>query len=285
MWTEIEIIINSSLQEDKILKDIKKSFDIFTDLEKEFSRFDKNSSLSKLNKNKTLEVSDRFIKILNLSIEINKKTNNYFNPLVNISNIWYSNNFLDKNFKKTKIEQNLNLKNIQIIWNKIILKNNQNLDFWWIVKWYTVDLVKEFLEYCWYDDFIVNAGWDMYILKKSTIAINSPEIEWNIYALLELEKTALSTSWTYKRKWEIDWKKFHHILNPEKNKNNNEILSISLIYEKCYIWDSYATACIAMWIEKSIVFLEKEKIDWVIIWNDNKVYKIWNLEKYNFEII
>lgn len=285
MWTEVEIIINSVLGEEKILKDIEKSFNIFSDLENEFSRFNKNSSLSKLNENKILEVSNRFIKILKLSKNINKITNNYFNPLVNISNIWYSSNFLYKNFKKTNFKSNLDLDKIQIIWNIVSLQENQNLDLWWIIKWYSVDLVKGFLEKSWYYDFIVNAGWDMFISKKSTISIDCPKIKWNIFALLELENIALSTSWTYKRKWEINWEKFHHILNPKINKNNNEILSISLITDKCYIWDSYATACIAMWIEKSLVFLEKEKISWVIILNDNKIYKIWKLEKYNFEII
>jgi len=295
MWTDIEIIINFSYlitekEEFKVLKDIEESFNIFYTLEKEFSRFDENSDLYKLNKSKILEVSSKFIEILNLSKKIYKNTNWYFNPLINISDIWY-----DKSFEKItlhltspnkrEIEQNLELDKIQIIWNKIILQDNQNLDFWWIIKWYTVDLVKEFLEKSWYDDFIVNAGWDMYISKKSTIAIDSPEDNWDIFALLDLENISLSTSWIYKRKWKIKEENFHHILNPKRNINNNEIVSISLITEKCYLWDAYATACIAMWIEKSIKFLEKENINWVIIWNDKKVYKIWKLEKYNFEII
>ncbi|MBT3729717.1 hypothetical protein HOF65_03700 [bacterium] len=36
------------------------------------------------------------------------------------------------------------------------------------------------------------------------------------------------------------------MLNPKTNSNNNEIISISLVSDKCYIADAYATACIAM---------------------------------------
>ena len=286
MWTEIEIIINSdNFPEIKILKDIKSAFNIFYDYQNEFSRFDKNSSLSQINKNKSWKVSEIFLEVLELSKEIYKKTNWYFNPLVNIWNIWYSHNFKDYTFIKTNFEENLNLYEIKIVWNNIYLKPNQNFDFWWIVKWLTVDKVWEFLENKNYNDYIINAGWDIFSKSKNCLAIDSPENNWDIFALVDIENMALCTSWTYKRKWKINWENFHHILNPKKNINNDEIKSISLIAEKTYIWDAYATACIAMWIEKSLVFLKKEKIIWIIIWNDDKIYKMWDLKKYKFEII
>lgn len=285
MWTDIEININSNFSEKKILEDIEKSFDIFSDLEKEFSRFSEKSYLSILNKNKSLEVSDRFLKVLELSKAIYKITNWFFNPLINVSNIWYSSNFLDNNFQKTNLKIDLDLEKIKIIWNKIILEEDQNLDFGGIVKWYCVDLVKVFLEKNSYDDFIINAGWDIFVSKKSCVAIDNPFIKDNIFALITLENKAISTSGTYKRNWKIGEKNYHHILNPKDNKNNNEIISISLVSDKCYISDCFATSCIAMWIEKSLMFLEKQKIDWVIIWSNWKIYKIWNLGKYEFEII
>jgi thiamine biosynthesis lipoprotein len=63
---------------------------------------------------------------------------------------------------------------------------------------------------------------------------------------LEIKDKSISTSGTYKRKWELSNEKYHHILTPETNTNNNEIISITLISDKCFISDSYATACIAM---------------------------------------
>ncbi|MDQ7023826.1 MAG: FAD:protein FMN transferase [Candidatus Gracilibacteria bacterium] len=159
------------------------------------------------------------------------------------------------------------------------------MDFGGIVKGYCVDLVKNYLLEKGYDDFIINAGGDIFVNKTSCIAIDSPFENDDIFALLDLKNKSLSTSGTYKRNWKIDKKNYHHILNPNNNENNNEIISISLISDKCYLSDCYATSCIAMGISKSIDFLEKQNIDGIIIGKDGKIYKIGNLDKYAFEII
>ena len=288
MWTDINITIISN---NNPLQDIYDWFGIFYSLEKEFSRFLNNSDLSLLNVSKDLEVSDRFIEVFILTKQIYFDSEKYFNPLINLKNIWYSNDFKKWIFKKEESKQDIDLDKISIIWNFITLKENQNLDLGWIIKGYWVDLVSDFLKEKWYNDFIINAWWDIYLSwnneywKIPVVAIDNPFNIKDIFATLEIKDRAISTSWTYKRKWNIDWENFHHILNPEKNINNNEIISISLIANKCYIADSYATACIAMGIEKSLIFLQKQNIDWVIIWSDWNMYKTRWLENYNLEII
>jgi thiamine biosynthesis lipoprotein len=54
--------------------------------------------------------------------------------------------------------------------------------------------------------------------------------------------------------------------------NNNEIISITLLSDDCYLGDAYATACIAMGIEKTLEFLKKHRIDGVIICSNKKTY-------------
>ena len=288
MWTDITITVNANKNP---LMDMYDAFAIFYSFEKEFSRFSENSELSLLNKSREQEVSDRFIDILNLSIKVYHETNHYFNPLINLSNLWYSGDFWKWVFEKSDSIQNLDLDKISIFWNFVSLKENQNLDFWWIVKWYTVDLCSQFLKTKWYNDFIINAGWDIYISgnnnkwKTPVVAIGSPFNNTDIFAIMELKDESISTSWTYKRKWNIDNNNYHHIINPISESNNNEIISVSIIHEKCIFADAYATTCIAMWIEKSLTFLNEKDIDWVIIWSDWMVYKTEWIEKYNFEVI
>ena len=96
---------------------------------------------------------------------------------------------------------------------------------------------------------------------------------------------SVSTSWSYKRNWKIWDELFHHILDPINNKNLNEIISITIIAEKTYLSDSYATACFNMWIEKALDFLEKNKIDWVIVWSDWQVYHSARVEKCGFRVV
>lgn len=288
MWTDISITIISNKNP---LQDIYDAFSLFYSLEQEFSRFSKTSDLALLNEEKTLEVSDRFIDVFKKSYDVYNQSNHFFNPLVNIKNIWYSTDFWKWIFEKTNLEVNLDLDKVSVIWNFLTLKENQNLDLGWIVKWYWVDLVSDFLKEKWYSDFIINAWWDIYLYwnnsawKTPVVWIDSPFNSNELFATLEIKDKSISTSGTYKRKWELENEKYHHILTPETNTNNNEIISITLISDKCFISDSYATACIAMWIEKSLVFLQEKNIDWFLIWSDWNIYQTKNLSSYNIEII
>ncbi|MDD2907537.1 MAG: FAD:protein FMN transferase [Candidatus Gracilibacteria bacterium] len=288
MGTDITITVisvNNSLQ------DIYDGFAIFYSLEKEFSRFSETSDLSILNHKKNLEVSDRFIDILNKSYEIYKLSNTYFNPLVSVKNIGYSHNFALSIFEKICENVNLDFDKVAIIGNFVTLKENQNLDLGGIVKGYGVDLVSTFLKSRGYTDFIVNAGGDIYLYGNNTsgkipvVGIDSPFNKTDIFATLEVKNSSVSTSGIYKRKWELDGKNYNHILNPETNTNNSEIISITLISPKCYITDAYATACIAMGIKKSLIFLEKENIDALIIGSDGNIYQTKNMVNFNLKII
>lgn len=288
MGTDITIDIISNHNP---LEDIYNSFWFFYSLEQEFSRFLDTSDLSILNVKKEQEVSNRFIEVFLLSKQIYTVTNWFFNPLINLNILWYSEDFWKWFFNKKWEKHNIDIENISIIWNFMTLKENQNLDLWGIVKWYAVDMVTKYLKKKGYTDFIINAGWDIFLSWKNSsgktpiVAIDSPFNKKNIFATLEIENKAISTSWTYKRKWNIDNENFHHIITPETNTNNNEIISISLISDSCYVSDSYATACIAMGIEKSLLFLEKEQIDGIIIGSDGNIYQTKWMSTYNLEII
>lgn len=98
MWTDICISIVSQKNP---MSYIDNWFDIFSSYEKEFSRFQASSDLSILNFKKQLKVSSRFLEVFYLSKEIYKKTSWFFNPLVNLKNIWYSQTFSSWIFEKS----------------------------------------------------------------------------------------------------------------------------------------------------------------------------------------
>jgi len=265
MWTNISISIYDDSFDTNILD---KAFWIFYKNEKIFSRFDKNSLLSQLNKNKFFKVNEDFIKVVELSKFFYKKTNWYFNPLINLNNIWYTESFDNNKFYKKENKVNLDFDSVKVEWNKVILKENQNLDFGWIVKWWTVDLVANFLKENWIKYFLIDAWWDIYFTsdkwKNINIWINNP-INNNIDKVISSQDKANCTSWIYKRKWILDNKIYNHILNPKNNKNNFNILSISIVSGYCVLADVYATTCIAMWEKMAKKFLEKECIKYFII--------------------
>lgn len=287
MWTNIEITISSDINPEK---EIYESFWIIYSYELEFSRFLKNSALTLLNQNKTLEVSQRFLEVFKKSKEIFQLTNGYFNPLINLSNIGYSHSFEANNFKKEISWNNLDIENIKVSWNTISILENQNIDFGWIVKWYVVDIVRNYLHSKWYKNFIVNAWGDIYVSwnnewKKWVVWIDNPFIQEEIFATLELENISISTSWSYKRNWKIENNSYHHIINPLNNKCEDEIISLSLITQNTTTTDTLATACFNMWVKESLEFLEKNNIDSLIIWSDWQVYTSAWMEKYNLTFL
>lgn len=296
MWTDITITIFWKENPDQDLENI---FGIFHMLEEEFSRFKEESSLSILNRERELEVSNTFIDAIKKCKEIYTDTDLYFNPLINLRKIWYSKDFQSNEFiqEDKEIEVNLVLEKIEITWKKIRLIEGQKLDFWGIVKWYGVDKARAYLDKKWYKNYIVDAGGDIYTAganeqwKKMVVGIDNPFSKGHILATIEIENKAIATSGIYKRKWEIPWgpekesKKYHHIINPVNSINTNEIMSITLIGEECYLVDAYATACIAMWVDQTLDFLRKKKIDAVIICTNKKIYTTKGMKKYNLQFI
>lgn len=332
MGTEITITIFSEKDPNQ---DIEKVFDIFHNLEEEFSRFISESRLSILNKKRTAEVSDTFIDVLKKCKKLYTDTDFYFNPLINVRQLGYSNDFHSKQFKKedTELHVNLQLEKIEIQGNRVSLHEGQNLDLGGIVKWYGVDKAKTYLDKAEYENYIVDAGGDIYtagtneIGGKIVIGIDSPYTKGNIFATIDVENIAIATSGTYKRKWIIEdqeyivnpkksqwneafldgwviptiWEnlstnkvkwlnisktvEYNHIINPITTENNNEIVSITLIADTCYLADAYATACIAMGLEKTLAFLKKKHLEGIIMCSNKKAYMTKWMEKYNVAFI
>lgn len=289
LGTTIEIIIIEGKKKEKeIIDNISLLWLFIDEFENEFSRFRDNSMLNKLNRGKYITVSNRFLDILAKSINIYRFTNNYFNPLLNLKNIWYSNNFTDNSFKIVKEEMDLNLDEIKIKWNDIYLKSDQNLDFGWIAKWYLVDELSRKLEEFWYNNYIVNAWWDIYMRwindegNKWGIGIENPYGDGYIW-IIELSNFSISTSGSYKRHWTIEWKNYHHIVNPINLENETSLVWITIIAPKCYISDTLATAIFCMWIEKWKEFMIKNWIDWILFGKNKDIFLTPNFrQKYSF---
>ena len=290
MGTEITITIFSEKNPNQ---DIEKIFDIFHDLEEEFSRFKSESCLSVLNKKRTGEVSDTFIDVFNKCKELYADTDFYFNPLINVRQLGYSNDFHSKQFKKedTKLHVNLQLEKVEIQRNSVSLYEGQNLDLGGIVKWYGVDKAKEYLDTTWYKNYIIDAWGDIYTAGKNetggkiVVGIDSPYTKGNVFATIDVEDIAIATSGNYKRKRTIEDEEYNHIINPITSNNNNEIISITLIADTCYLADAYATACIAMGLEKTLEFLKKNHLEGVIMCSNKKVYTTQWMKTYNLKII
>ena len=289
MGTDIDITV---FWKTDCSQDIENIFDLFKALEIEFSRFLDESSLSLLNKKKSVEVSNTFIDVMYICKQLHKDSYGYFNPLVNLAHIGYSKSFDLKQFiKEEQDDINIDFDKVQIKGNTVTLQENQMLDLGWIVKWFAVDLARKQLDKKGYTDYIINAWGDIYCAwytesgQKILVGIDSPSIPNTLIATLELHNQAIATSGNYKRKRTINDQEYTHIINPLTWENNREINSITLIADDCYIADAYATVCIAMWLEKALDFLKEQHIEWLIICADGSIHHTeWIQQVYNLQV-
>jgi thiamine biosynthesis lipoprotein len=261
-------------------------FDYFASIEQEFSRFQPDSALSILNRDKISKVSSRFIALMKLCEQKYRSTLGLFNPLVRVAGLGYSHSFDEGKFERSREAIDTDFKKILIGTDRISLGEYQSLDFWGIAKWYAVDMASAMLLAFGYDNFFVNAWGDIF-----AHGVNG---EWNLWTIgienpfslvidisIALNNAAVATSGRYKRKWNIGGKEFHHLVDPLSWENRSSIMSVTLVGKKCVDCDSFTKSIFHLSPETGIQKIQEFQMEGLIYTLDGRlIYTPGMLEKY-----
>ena len=281
LGTKFTIIYNS----EKPLKNLESITDsIFFDLNKSLSTYIPSSDISKINNGYDLiEVDDNFINVFNKSKSIWKHTMGYFDPTSGILANAYG---LGPN---TTPKYSINLDSIMnfIGFEKVSLNNRSvklnkgmYLDFNAIAKGYCVDLLSNALKENNISNHLIEIGGEMYASginnitnSRWKVGISDPLKPDNTKQKIFLKNTALASSGNY-RKFLIDPEtgiKIVHTINPNNGSaNQTNVLASSVIAENCMTADAYATAFMAMPLEKSMDLINADdSLDGMIIYFDS----------------
>ncbi|EKD29315.1 MAG: hypothetical protein ACD_78C00445G0002 [uncultured bacterium (gcode 4)] len=288
LGTSIEITVIS--EDAKTPDRIAYVFDYFFSIEQEFSWFLPESSLSLLNTHKKASVSNRFIELMSASKNMYKRTNGFFNPLVSVAQLGYSHSFEKGDFEQTRWVIDTDFDKVQIEGNIITLQPGQSLDFGGIAKGWAVDKASSLLRLFGYDDFFVNAGGDIYASGTNentqagwVIGIENPFTE-EIIASLILRDAAIATSGSYKRKWNIEKKKYHHLINPTTLWNENAIISVTLISPECTNCDGFTKSVFNAPVSEWLRLIEQNGMEGLIFTSSGQLLYTKGLqEKYDLE--
>jgi thiamine biosynthesis lipoprotein len=223
------------------------------------------------------------------------ETNGFFNPLVSVAKLGYKNSFEQWIFEQRNPESedpvtDTDFNTIQISWDIITLQPGQSLDFWGIAKGWAVDKWTSLLRLFGYDDFFINAGGDIYASgnRESSksgwiIGIENPFTE-EVIASLILRDTAIATSGSYKRKWDIDKKEYHHLINPVTSWNENAIISVTLISPECARCDGFTKSVFNTPVSEGVRLIEQHNMEGLIFTSTRKLlYTKWLQEKYELD--
>ncbi|MBW2960936.1 FAD:protein FMN transferase [Mesonia aestuariivivens] len=268
---------------------------IFEHVNKSLSTYLPNSDISKINKgDTTVQVDEMFKDVFLLSKDIFKSTDGYFDPTVgNLVNAYGFGAENLNHITAKKLDSLFSLvgfQNYKLTPDNRIEKQlaNSYLEFNSIAKGYTVDRLAVYLENNGVNNYLVELGGELRVNGKNTdrnqawrVGLDNPyqdELNREIIAVLEMKNQGLATSGNY-RKFRVDsltGEKFVHTINPKTGKaEKSNVLSASVLAKTCGEADAYATAFMAMGIDKAKEVLENEKaIDAYLIFTENDSTKV-----------
>ncbi|MBE7688313.1 FAD:protein FMN transferase [Tenacibaculum finnmarkense] len=265
----------------------QKSIDsLFNLVNKSLSTYLPTSDISKINNGDTTVVVDKmFVDVFAKAKKIYKETAGYFDPTIGklINAYGFGSGKERKNLSSKEIEKLM----IGVGFDKVKLENNKvyresdqiefNVNAF--AKGYGVDVIGWFLEDKKINNYLIEIGGEIRARGKKKgklwkVAIEKPNIDGtrSLQKIITLDDESMATSGNY-RKFKINenGKKIVHTVNPKTGlASQSNLLSVSVrLKGDCADVDAYATAFLAMGLEKTTAFLLKHpELKVVLLYND-----------------
>ena len=264
--------------------------DIFNEIDMSMSTYKKNSIISRVNNNNSVQLDDHFKNVFSFSKKIYEITGGRFDPSIGLLvNYWgfgpekfILDSKINPNDQLTYLLLKTGFNRFEIIDNKLSRPKDSYIDFNAIAKGYAVDEVAKFLKNKQIDNYLVEIGGEINSSginidknKPWLVAIDMPRFDGDRsnYSSLELNNISLASSGTY-RKFKIDsmGNRYAHIINPLTGyPTKTNILSVTVKASSCVEADAYATAIHSMNIEEIKDFFSfNNNISSLVIFENDK---------------
>lgn len=231
--------------------------------------FNPNSIISKVNRNEAVEADDWFIEVFNKAKEVSDHSEGIFDitcaPLVNLWGFGFSKMDSVTPQMIDSIKQFVGYQKIRLDGRKVVKDDSRILlNCSAIAKGYASDVIARLLEREGIENYMVEIGGEVTMKgvnqngKCWRIGINKPEddstgVKNDIEEVVQLcKKGGVATSGNYRNYYVKDGKKYAHTIDPRTGyPSEQSILSATIVAEDCITADAYATAFMAMGLEKA----------------------------------
>ena len=260
IYTEDKIKADNALNE---VKNLYKRYHDMTDI------YNEDSELSIINNNQSFEnelpIDPDLYNMLALGIKWHDKTNGAFNiNMSSVTKLWkkYRDN---KNgvptLQELKESGSIDINDIKLLPSNKIVNSKPNIDLGAISKGYATEKAGELLQSLGIDYFLINAGGNVLAGKNTKrgyykIGIESPINELELYSTVKGENIAVVTSGGYKRYYDYDGIRYHHIINPDTLMPTSHILSVTIISDSSTLADILSTALFVLPLEDGIKLID-----------------------------
>ena len=238
--------------------DISQSVDsIIQHISSQFSIFDTNSLVAKLNRGENLPLTPDFITVFETSQRISKITDGAFDITVGpLVNLWGFGPDREKRASSELIDslrKIVGYRNVKMEKGFLYKENNSiSLNFNAVAKGFCVDKLAEMMKTKGYQHFIIDVGgevrvsgnkngipWKIGIQVPTATADGDIETDYIFFA----DNKSIATSGNYRNYKEENGVKYAHTINPKTGyPAQSTLLSVSVLSDECMIADAFATA-------------------------------------------
>jgi len=242
------------------------------------------SELSKLNKEKNFRVSPETKDILELALSYTDAST--FNPFCGtLISLW------DKAKETQTLPTEIILSDIyppslKFEANTAYIENpNQEINLGAIAKGYITDQLVKILDKHKVDSALISLGGNVYAKGKNKtgkpwkIGIANPDNSGEYIGIISATDISVITSGDYERYFEIDGKRYHHIIDPKTGyPADSGLRSVTVITPDATLGDMLSTKCFIAGYEESKNILKEYNAYGIFVTDDYKVYYSKELE-------
>jgi thiamine biosynthesis lipoprotein len=254
----------------------------------EFSMFNSQSIVARLNNGEQPELSNDFIDVFKLARHVSEDTNGAFDitvaPLVNAWGFGFKHEQMPSKEQVDSLRELIGYRYVTLKDKTITMqKPGMMLDFSAIAKGYGVDVVARLLERHDIKNYMVEIGGEI-----TTRGINPERVPWRIgvnkpsedalnenhelQTILNVTDKSMATSGNYRNFYVKGGKKYAHTIDPKTGYPvQHSLLSATVLTDRCAKADAYATSFMVLGMDGAKKILERHKeLMAYLIYTDNK---------------
>jgi thiamine biosynthesis lipoprotein len=254
----------------------------------EFSMFNSQSIVARLNNGEQPELSNDFIDVFKLARQVSEDTNGAFDitvaPLVNAWGFGFKHEQMPSKEQVDSLRELISYRYVTLKDKTITMqKPGMMLDFSAIAKGYGVDVVARLLERHDIKNYMVEIGGEI-----TTRGINPERVPWRIgvnkpsedalnenhelQTILNVTDKSMATSGNYRNFYVKGGKKYAHTIDPKTGYPvQHSLLSATVLTDRCAKADAYATSFMVLGMDGAKQILERHKeLMAYLIYTDNK---------------
>ena len=270
---------------------LHESMAIIGSLDATLSLHQPGSEIARLNAHageKPIPVSSETMELLQIAIKWAEESNGAFDPTVApLVKLWGIGGLQPRVPSKKELIRGVELVNyrdIQISGDTVFLRRvGQGVDLGGIAKGYAADEVASFLRKNNVSSALIDLGGNVVVIgakkdkKPWNIGIQNPDLpRGNALGFLSVTDRSVVTSGTYERFFELDGRRYHHILSPKTGAPAlSGLESVTVVSQYSADGDALSTAFFVMGIQKSTELLKKlSDIEAVFVQREKDHYRI-----------